>query len=93
MKFEWHPQKAAKNIRKHKVSFHEAATVFADPLSITISDPSHSQDEERYIIIGWSNRRRLLMVSHTEYTNRIRLISARQLTRKERKEYEKENFT
>lgn len=92
MKFSWRPNKAAKNIRKHKVSFHEAATVFADPLSVTVSDPDHSNDEERYIIVGFSNRGRLLMVSHTERGNMIRLISARKLTPEERRQYEEAGF-
>jgi uncharacterized DUF497 family protein len=90
MEFEWDPQKAAKNLRKHKVAFTEAATVFSDDLSITIHDPDHSVDEERYITIGWSHRRRLLMVAHTERGDRIRIISARELTRAEREAYEQE---
>ena len=90
MEFEWDPQKAAKNLRKHKVAFTEAATVFGDDLSITIHDPNHSVDEERYITIGWSYRRRLLMVAHTERGDRIRIISARALTRVEREAYEQE---
>jgi len=88
MEFEWNPQKAAKNLKDHKVSFGEAATVFSDPLSITISDPDHSINEDRFIVIGMSHRFRLLMVAHTERDERIRIISARELTRKERKAYE-----
>jgi uncharacterized protein len=64
MEFEWDPRKAAKNLHKHGISFTEAATVFADPLSATMGDPDHSRDEERRIIVGWSDQRRLLMVSH-----------------------------
>ena len=90
MRFEWDPQKAAKNLRKHDVSFAEAATVFNDELSVTIHDPDHSAEEDRYIIIGWSDRRRLLMVAHTDRQNRVRIISARELTRAERKTYEQE---
>ena len=88
MEFEWDPQKAVKNLRKHGVSFNEAATVFDDPLSITVLDPDHSEDEERYIIVGMSKRGRLLIASHTERGNRIRIINARELDRDEREEYE-----
>ena len=88
MEFEWDPGKAAQNFRKHKVSFAEAATVFGDDLSTTVYDPDHSQDEDRCITVGWSNRKRLLMVAHTERGDRIRIISARELTRAERKVYE-----
>jgi uncharacterized protein len=90
MKFEWDPRKAAENLRKHDVSFAEAATVFNDELSVTIHDPDHSAEEDRYLIIGWSDRRRLLMVAHTDRQNRVRIISARELTRAERKTYEQE---
>ncbi len=90
MEFEWDPKKEAKNIRKHKVAFSEAATVFADTLSTTVPDPDHSEEEDRYIIIGLSQRRRLLMVAHTERGERIRIISARPLTRAEREAYEEE---
>ena len=86
--FEWDPQKAKYNKRKHGVSFPEAATVFRDELSITAYDPDHSANEDRYITIGWSEQHRLLMVSHTERGDRIRLISARELTRAEREVYE-----
>jgi hypothetical protein len=88
LKFEWNPNKAKKNIEKHGVSFDEAATVFFDPLSMTYDDPDHSYDENRYIIIGLSDLGRLLFVSHAETDNIIKIISARQLTRKERKQYE-----
>jgi uncharacterized DUF497 family protein len=91
MNFEWNPRKAESNLRKHRVSFVEAATVFGDDLAITVPDPDHSIDEERYITIGWSNRRRLLMVAHADRGNRIRIISARELTRREQKAYEEEN--
>ncbi|MBC7263670.1 MAG: BrnT family toxin [Chloroflexi bacterium] len=90
MEFEWDPQKAAKNLRKHKVSFAEAATVFGDPLSATVSDPDHSDEEDRYIIVGMSYRFRLLIVAFAERGDRIRIISARELTRAERKAYEQE---
>jgi len=88
MEFAWDPQKAAKNLRKHKVSFTEAATVFSDSLSATVPDPDHSGEEDRYIIVGMSNRSRLLMVAFAERGDRIRIISARALTRAERKAYE-----
>jgi uncharacterized protein len=90
LKFEWHPRKAIHNRRKHQVSFEEASTVFADPLSATVPDIDHSVEEERYITIGYSEQRRLLIISHTERNNRIRIISARELTPRERLEYENE---
>ena len=91
MEFEWDSRKAEINLRKHGISFTEAGTVFGDELAITVPDPDHSKDEERYITIGWSNQRRLLMVSHTDRGDRIRIISARELTKAERKVYEEEN--
>lgn len=90
LKFEWHPGKAKQNNRKHNVSFAEASTIFADPLSATVFDPDHSGKEDRYITVGFSVRNRLLIVSHTERGNRIRIISARELTASERKVYEEE---
>ncbi len=92
MEFEWDPQKAAKNLRKHKVSFTEAATVFDDPLSVTVVDPDHSAEEDRFIIVGQSYRRHLLIVSFAERGERIRIISARELTPAERKAYEERNY-
>jgi uncharacterized protein len=73
-KFEWHPDKAKQNKRKHKVSFEEASTVFADPLSATVFDPDHSGAEDRYITVGFSEQNRLLIVSHTERGDTIRII-------------------
>jgi len=90
LKFKWNPNKAKKNIAKHGVSFDEAATVFSDPLSMTYDDPDHSYGENRYIIIGLSAFGKLLFVSHVETNDTIRIISARQLTRKERKQYEQQ---
>ncbi|KAA0221876.1 BrnT family toxin [candidate division KSB1 bacterium] len=90
MEFEWDPSKASQNLRKHKISFGEAATVFRDRLSIAIDDPDHSIREERFIIIGVSERQRLLMVAYTERGKRIRIISARRLNPTERRAYEKE---
>jgi uncharacterized protein len=88
--FEWDITKAKTNIRKHRVAFSEAATVLRDGLSITIHDPDHSVDEDRYITIGVSIASRILMVSHTDRGDRTRIISARELTRKEREAYENE---
>lgn len=90
MDFEWDPRKATKNLRKHKVPFTEAATVFSDPLSATVPDPDYSEEEERYIIVGLSNRLRRLIVAFAERDDRIRIISARELTRGERRAYEEE---
>jgi hypothetical protein len=91
MNFEWDPRKAEVNLRKHGISFTEAGTVFGDELATTVPDPDHSDEEDRFITIGWSNRGRLLMISHTDRGDRIRIISARELTPRERKDYEKEN--
>jgi uncharacterized DUF497 family protein len=91
MNFEWDPRKAEANLRKHGVSFTEAGTVFGDDLAITVPDPDYSANEERFITIGWSNRGRLLMVSHTDRNDKTRIISARELTPRERKTYEENN--
>jgi uncharacterized DUF497 family protein len=88
MEFDWDPRKAASNLRRHNVSFGEAATVFSDPLSTTVPDPDHSLNEDRSITVGLSHRGRLLMVAHTECGDRLRIISARELTRTERAQYE-----
>ena len=88
MQFEWSENKAASNLSKHGVSFEEAKTVFEDPLYVDFYDPDHSDDEERYLIVGQSSRGRLLIVSYTERGDSIRLISARELTRAERSAYE-----
>ncbi len=86
--FEWDPEKAASNLRKHNVSFIEAATVFFDALSLTIPDPSHSDEEHRFVITGVSNRRSVLVVVHADRGDRIRIISARLASSSERKKYE-----
>lgn len=86
---EWNQNKAISNRLKHGVTFEEAKTVFNDPFYIDFYDPDHSSDEERYIIIGELQLRRLLLVSYTERENIIRLISARKATARERKVYEK----
>ena len=89
MRFEWDSEKADLNFRKHKVSFDEAKTVFDDPLFVIFADPDHSIAEKRFIIMGESVKRRLLVVSYTERSS-TRLISARKATRKERKKYEED---
>jgi uncharacterized DUF497 family protein len=87
--FEWDPHKAATHRRKHRVSFEEAAAAFADRLSVTVPDPDHSDAREsRYILVGQSERGRLLAVSHAERGTTIRIISARPATRREREQYE-----
>ena len=88
MEFEWDEEKAAANLAKHEVSFDESQTVFDDPLYVDFYDPDHSFDEHRYIIIGESQQRRLLIVSYTERDERVRLISAREVTGSERETYE-----
>jgi len=86
--FEWDPAKAAANFKAHGVSFEEAVTVFQDPLAKVHSDPDHSQSERREILIGHSAQARLLLVAFTDRQGKIRLISARRVTRRERREYE-----
>ncbi|MBD2341189.1 BrnT family toxin [Calothrix sp. FACHB-156] len=86
--FEWDEEKAKENLRKHGISFEEAKTVFNDPFAITINDPKHSIDEERYINIGLSARGKLLVVVYTERQLNIRIISCRQATKSEQKVYE-----
>ena len=88
--FEWDPDKAKANLAKHGVGFLEAATVLGDPLSLTIPDPSHSEGEQRFVSVGMSDRARLLVVAHTEWGERIRIISARRATRREQRAYEQE---
>lgn len=88
MEFEWNPEKAVSNLRKHNVSFQEATTIFDDSLSVTFPDPDHSIGENRYVIIGMSRSGQLLVVSHTDRENRTRIISARKATRQERRFYE-----
>jgi uncharacterized DUF497 family protein len=86
--FEWDPDKAANNLAKHGVSFVEAATVFFDTLSVTIPDPLHSAEEDRFVTTGSSNRQRILVVVHADRGDRIRIISARLASSSERKKYE-----
>jgi len=88
MNFEWDYKKAAVNLAKHGISFEEAATAFGDPLSMTISDPDHSEEEDRFIILGITYKGRLVVVAHTERDETIRIISARIATKAERRDYE-----
>ena len=88
MKFEWDPQKAEGNLKKHGVSFQEAGSVLGDALSITYPDPDHSAGEHRFITVGTSQSGSVLLVAHTDRRGNIRIISARKTTRKERKHYE-----
>ena len=88
MRFEWDPKKAAKNLKKHGVTFQEAATVFGDPLAMTFPDPDHSEDEERHLTFGLSLQRRLIVVSHTQRGEQTRIITARLMDREERVIYE-----
>jgi len=88
MRFTWDPNKAESNQRDHGVSFEESSTVFGDPLASTIPDPDHSIGEERLLTMGQSSEGKLLVVSHTEEGDNIHIISARQATSHERKDYE-----
>ena len=86
--FEWHEEKAKANLKKHRVSFDEATTVFTDPFSITIPDPDHSGAEQRHLDIGTSDRGHVLVVVYAERGSNIRVISCRKATSSERKIYE-----
>jgi uncharacterized protein len=88
VEFEWDADKASSNLSKHGVSFGEAMTVFGDALEVTIPDPAHSDTELRFVSIGLSEADRLLVVAYTERDQRVRIISAREATRKERRDYE-----
>ena len=88
MIYEWDPKKAKANLRKHGVSFEEAATVFLDPFAVTYPDPDHSDEEFREITIGRSTKQRVVFLSHTQRRERTRIIGARKATRGERKQYE-----
>ena len=90
MQFEWNPEKARLNFKKHKVHFEEAVTVFYDPLSATFDDADHSVGEQRLITVGFSSQGRLLVVSHAERGAALRIISARRATALERKKHENE---
>jgi uncharacterized protein len=88
MRFSWDPKKAAINFRKHGVSFEEASTVFRDDLSVTGADPDHSFEKRRFVIFGNSGKNRFLVVAYSEEHDKIRIISARLMTRQERRLYE-----
>jgi uncharacterized DUF497 family protein len=88
MKFTWNRAKEHANLDKHGVSFTEATTVFGDPLAASISDPDHSEGEARYVTMGYSANGRLIVVSHTEEGDTVRIMSAREATSHERKTYE-----
>ena len=88
MRFEWNARKAAGNLRRHGVSFEEAASLFFDPLSATGDDPDHSLDERRFVTFGMSSSGRLLVVAYAAHDDAIRIITARLATRAERKLYE-----
>jgi len=90
VEFEWDPEKAEENLRSHRVAFTEAQTVFGDPLEVTISDPDHSDEEIRFLSLGRSEADRLLVVSYTERGSQVRIISAREATPRERRDYESE---
>jgi len=91
MQFEWDSKKAAANLKKHGISFQEAATAFGDPLSLTFPDPDHSIEENRFVSMGLASTGRLLVVAHTDRNDTVRIISAREATRRERIVYEEEN--
>jgi uncharacterized DUF497 family protein len=88
MKFTWDRRKKRANLEKHGVSFVEASTVFGDPLAASIPDPDHSEGEARFVTMGYSSSNRLIVVSHTEEGDTVRIISAREATSHERKTYE-----
>lgn len=90
MTFEWDSRKDAQNRRKHGVSFHEAATVFGDPLALSYPDPDHSVTEKRFLTVGKSTAQHLLIVAHADRGESIRIISARETTPRERIQYEEE---
>ena len=91
LSFEWDESKAKSNLAKHGVSLEEASTVFGDPLSLTIPDPTHSQVEDRSIVLGQSHQGKLQVVVHTERGDNIRIISARRASWREGKSYEESN--
>jgi uncharacterized DUF497 family protein len=90
--FDWDPEKAVTNVAKHGVSFEEAATVFEDPLGRIVDDPRHSVGENRYVLLGVSYSQTLLAVMFAEHDETIRIISAREATRQERKDYEEGRY-
>ena len=93
MQLEWDPEKSATNLKRHRVSFHEAAAVLGDPLSMTFPDQAHSEGEARFVTIGMSARGHVLVVAHTDRGDTVRIISARRATRREREFYEQGTST
>ena len=91
MKFQWDSRKATKNVARHGITFREASTVFGDPLASTILDPDHSAEEARFLTVGRSTAGRLIVVSHTDREDEVRIISARSATRGEKKRYEQDS--
>ena len=91
MTYEWDPEKDRINQAKHGISFMEASTVFLDPLAATVEDPRHSIGEFRYLTTGYTLTNRLIVVAHADRDERIRIIMAREATRRERRQYEQEN--
>jgi len=91
-KYEWDANKAADNVAKHGVTFEEAATVFEDVLAAFFDDVLHSDDEDRFLLVGYSSNYRLLYVSHTPRADVIRIISARPATKREREKHEREDI-
>ena len=90
MQFEWDEEKAETNLAKHKITFEEAKSIFGDPFTITIDDPDHSDEEQRFIDIGKSANKKLMVVVYTERWNKTRIISCRKATPFERKKYEEQ---
>lgn len=90
MEFEWDGKKAIANVKKHGIGFHEAATIFGDPLALTFPDPDHSRTEPRFLTFGLSQANRVLVVSHTDRGHTIRIISARRMNKRERAIYEED---
>jgi uncharacterized protein len=86
--FEWDPRKDAAKERKHGITFDEASSVFGDPFALTADDPDHSLDERRFLTVGYSTQHRLIIVAHTDRTDCIRIINAREVTPAERERYE-----
>lgn len=92
MKFEWDKEKAESNLKKHGISFDEAISAFDDLFNVDLFDPKHSEDENRFILVGQSENESILIVSYAERGDKIRIITARKVTSKERKDYENERF-
>lgn len=92
MKFEWDKEKAESNLKKHGISFDEAVSAFDDLFNVDLFDPKHSEDENRFILVGHSENERILIVSYAERGDKIRIITARKVTSKERRDYENERF-